>query len=72
VRVTVAAQPPVPAIGAAELELARRQLQPVQSTTPAVVRRYRKAPSPEVRDRVRGWRTGRLDRVFAGEFDVME
>jgi ATP-dependent Clp protease ATP-binding subunit ClpC len=71
-RDTVAAQPPQPATGAAELELARQQLQPVQSTTPAVVRRYKKAPSPEVKDRVRGWRTGRLDRVFGGEFDVME
>jgi ATP-dependent Clp protease ATP-binding subunit ClpC len=36
-----------------------------------VVRRYREAPSPLVRDSVRGWRTGRLDRVLAGEFDVM-
>ena len=24
-----------------------------------------------VRDGVRGWRTGRLDRVLAGEFDVI-
>lgn len=35
-----------------------------------VVRRYRPGPSPLVRDAVRGYRTGRLDRVLAGEFDV--
>jgi ATP-dependent Clp protease ATP-binding subunit ClpC len=37
-----------------------------------VVRRYRREPSPLVRDAVRGWRTGRLDRVLAGDFDVVE
>ena len=36
-----------------------------------VCRRYRAAPSPLVRDSVHGWRTGRLDRVLAGEFDVI-
>jgi ATP-dependent Clp protease ATP-binding subunit ClpC len=35
-----------------------------------VVRRYRREPSPLVRD-ARGWRTGRLDRVLAGDFDVL-
>jgi ATP-dependent Clp protease ATP-binding subunit ClpC len=36
-----------------------------------VCRRYRAAPSPLVRDSVRGWRSGRLDRVLAGEFDAV-
>ena len=36
-----------------------------------IVRRYRTKPSPLVRDAVRRWRTGRLDRVFAGDFDVI-
>ena len=36
-----------------------------------VVRRYREEPSPLVRDSVRGWRTGRSDRVFAGDFDLI-
>ncbi|MBL8264454.1 MAG: AAA family ATPase [Xanthomonadaceae bacterium] len=36
-----------------------------------VCRRYRAEPSPLVRDSVRAWRTGRLDRVLAGEFDVI-
>ncbi|MEO1202764.1 MAG: AAA family ATPase [Pseudomonadota bacterium] len=35
-----------------------------------IVRRYRKSPSPLARDSVRGWRTGRLDAVLAGHFDV--
>jgi ATP-dependent Clp protease ATP-binding subunit ClpC len=37
-----------------------------------VVRRYRERPSPLVRDGVRKWRTGRLDRVLAGDFDLFE
>jgi ATP-dependent Clp protease ATP-binding subunit ClpC len=36
-----------------------------------IVRRYREEPSPLARDRVRGWRTGRLDRVLAGDFDLI-
>ncbi len=38
---------------------------------PRIVRRYRTEPSPLVRDGVRGWRTGRIERVLGGEFDVM-
>ncbi|MEM6782276.1 MAG: AAA family ATPase [Bacteroidota bacterium] len=38
---------------------------------PEIVRRYRKAPSPLVRDAVRGWRSGRLDRVLDGHFDLI-
>ena len=37
----------------------------------AVVRRYREEPSPLVRDSVRGWRTGHLERVLEGDFDLM-
>ena len=36
-----------------------------------VVRRYREQPSPLARDSVRNWRTGRLDFVFDGNFDVI-
>ena len=35
----------------------------------SIVRRYREHPSPLVRDN-RGWRTGRLDRVLGGDFDL--
>lgn len=34
-----------------------------------IIRRYREAPSPLVRDS-RKWRTGRLDRVLGGDFDL--
>jgi ATP-dependent Clp protease ATP-binding subunit ClpC len=37
-----------------------------------IVRRYRERPTPLVRDAVRGWRTGRLDIVLAGGFDLVE
>jgi ATP-dependent Clp protease ATP-binding subunit ClpC len=35
-----------------------------------VVRRYRERDAPLVRDAARGYRTGRLDRVLAGDFDL--
>ncbi|MEO9175413.1 MAG: hypothetical protein ABI317_07845, partial [Gaiellales bacterium] len=35
-----------------------------------VVRRYRPLPTPLVRDARTGYRTGRLDRVLAGDFDL--
>jgi ATP-dependent Clp protease ATP-binding subunit ClpC len=37
-----------------------------------IVRRYRDKPSPLVRDSVRGWRTGRLNRVLDGDFDLIK
>ncbi|MCA8942818.1 MAG: ATP-dependent Clp protease ATP-binding subunit [Planctomycetes bacterium] len=36
-----------------------------------VVRRYRREPSPLVRDAVWGYRSGRLDRVLEGDFDLL-
>ena len=39
---------------------------------PKIVRRYRREPSPVVRDSVHGWRTGRLDLVLGGDFDLIE
>ena len=38
---------------------------------PAIVRIYREQPDPLVKDRIRGWRTGRLDRVLDGDFDLL-
>ena len=37
-----------------------------------IVRRYRERPTPLVRDAVRGWRTGKLDAVLSGGFDLVE
>lgn len=36
-----------------------------------VVRRYRQLPSPLARDSVRGWRTGKLQTVLNGNFDLL-
>lgn len=69
--VRVAVQPPEPAsTHAALLEQARNTLAASGDAT-AIVRRYREEPSPLVRDSVRGFRTGRLDRVLEGQFDVL-
>jgi ATP-dependent Clp protease ATP-binding subunit ClpC len=38
---------------------------------PVIVRRYREGPAPMVRDVVSGWRSGRLDAVLGGDFDLM-
>jgi ATP-dependent Clp protease ATP-binding subunit ClpC len=48
-----------------------RPTRPDPDDDPRVCRRYRAEPSPLVRDGVRGWRSGRLDRVLAGEFDIL-
>lgn len=72
VRVTVAPQPLHPAAAGDELGMAQRALAARATEIPTVVRRYCRGPSPEIRDRVRGWRTGRWDRVMGGEFDVMD
>ena len=50
---------------------AERALEEPGSQDRTIVRRYRKDPSPLVRDSVRGWRTGRLDLVLAGDFDLI-
>ena len=42
----------------------------VGTDTQTIVRRYRPGRSSLVRDSVRGYRTGRLDRVLAGDFDL--
>ncbi|QWP74759.1 AAA family ATPase [Lysobacter sp. K5869] len=48
-----------------------RQAQHAPDGERRIARRYRQAPAPLVRDGVRGWRSGRFDRVMAGEFDAM-
>jgi ATP-dependent Clp protease ATP-binding subunit ClpC len=44
---------------------------PLEQGERQVCRRYRLSPSPLARDSRAGWRTGRVDRVLAGDFDVM-
>lgn len=53
------------------LELALVQLSETGQQVPPVVRTYREQPDPLVKDRSCGWRTGRLDRVLSGDFDLL-
>jgi ATP-dependent Clp protease ATP-binding subunit ClpC len=41
-----------------------------RTSSATIARRYRLPPDPLVRDSVRGYRTGRVDRVLAGDFDL--
>jgi ATP-dependent Clp protease ATP-binding subunit ClpC len=71
VEVRIAPQPPEPAsTTAALLEQATEALAASGDAT-AIVRRYRDGASPLVRDAVRGFRSGRVKRVFEGQFDVL-
>ncbi len=70
-RVTVVPQPEQPA---ADVVMAREQAHTALAAcerAQRVVRRYRAQPSPLVRDSVRNFKTGLLERVMGGEFDVL-
>ncbi|HEY9403030.1 MAG TPA: AAA family ATPase [Pyrinomonadaceae bacterium] len=73
VHVRVVAQPDEPA--GREADALRKQAERVLAAdangSQQIVRRYREEPSPLVRDSVRGWRTGKLERVLEGHFDLM-
>lgn len=73
VRVQIAPQPEEPfgPDSAAHRADALRIFSEMKDQKLAIVRRYREAPSPLVRDSVRLWRTGNLDRVLSGNFDVI-
>ncbi len=73
VQVRVVPQPDEP-VGPGLEPLRQQAIRTFDSHGPAsitVVRRYREHPSPLVRDSVRGWRTGRLDQVLEGDFDLI-
>ncbi len=72
VRVTVGPQPdaPLPSSIGAATDIAERALVEVKTRDHDIVRRYRERPSPLVRDASRGWRTGRIDLVLEGNFDL--
>jgi ATP-dependent Clp protease ATP-binding subunit ClpC len=57
--------------GEQTLSRAHQALQGVSGQTPGIVRNYREEPDPLVRDRTCGWRTGKLDLVLAGNFDLL-
>lgn len=72
VLVRVVAQPDEPA-GPGPDALRRQAESAFEPADPApqIVRRYREEPSPLVRDSARGWRTGKLERVLSGDFDLI-
>jgi len=70
VGVMVAVVPRRPGGGEAASPATARAALAASAVRTAVVRRYRFEPTPLVRDAVRGFRTGRLDRVLDGDFDL--
>ena len=71
--VRVAPQSPVPERNRARfVARAEEALNASRGDEPTIVRRYQHLASPLVRDRVRQWRTGRLDLVLQGDFDLIE
>jgi ATP-dependent Clp protease ATP-binding subunit ClpC len=59
---------PWPGLPGDDAAAAAAALTPATGTP--VVRRYQHDPTPLVRDRVRGYRTGRIDHVLSGGFDL--
>ena len=70
VRVRVVPLAPGPAAGSAEVARSALEAAEDGDAPTHIVRRYRPGKAPLVRDAVRGYRTGRLDRVLAGDFDL--
>ena len=70
VLVMVLPQRPGPEGGATARAHEAREALAAAETSAVVVRRYRPGRAQLVRDSVRGYRTGRLDRVLAGDFDL--
>ena len=71
VRVKVVGQPETPTTGnESRLRQARSLFEAEETARAVVVRRYRREPSPLVRDSVRDYRTGLIDRVLSGDFDL--
>ena len=70
VRVLVLAKKPGPEASPATVARETLRAAGETETTAVIVRRYRPGRAPLVRDSSRPYRTGRLDRVIAGDFDL--
>ena len=71
VSVSVVSQPEIPPLGSETLlTQAEERFRTEEGVTPRIVRYYRSEPSPLVRDTYRKWRTGRIDLVLDGNFDL--
>ena len=72
IRVRVVPQPIRPARDHPELvSQSEEAFRAAGRDSPVVVRRYRFLPDPLVRDGVRGWRSGNLQGVLEGNFDLI-
>ncbi|UCF63035.1 MAG: ATP-dependent Clp protease ATP-binding subunit [bacterium] len=72
VNVRVCPQPEKPVQNQeAILDLAKQAFSEQKETGARIVRHYRLEPSPLVRDNIHKWRTGRIERVLEGDFDLM-
>lgn len=71
-RVRVSALPEEPIEAPDKLaKLAKESFDRLGDLRLLVVRRYREQPSPLVRDSIRNWRTGKIERVLGGDFDLI-
>ena len=70
VQVVVVARAPHAEARSDDVERAARSALANAEAPTVIVRRYRPGKAPLVRDGVRGYRTGRLERVLAGDFDL--
>jgi ATP-dependent Clp protease ATP-binding subunit ClpC len=71
VRVVIAAQPDIPVNDTdSYIKVAEKELNESSKGKLKVVRRYREEPSGLVRDSINNWRTGRIDQIYAGNFDL--
>jgi ATP-dependent Clp protease ATP-binding subunit ClpC len=69
-RVTAIAGPDRDLLEAGGFRFAAERLSTAARTT-TIIRRYREAPAPLVRDMIGGWRSGRLSSVLGGDFDLI-
>ena len=72
VKVDVVSQPVQPMNEKSPLEYAQDAFRKRESEPLKIVRRYRAKPSPLVRDSVKGWRSGLLNRILGGDWDLVE
>ena len=71
-RVRVSAMPDEPTTAPDKLsKLARQSFDRLGDLRLVIARRYREQPSPLVRDSIRNWRTGKIERVLSGDFDLI-
>jgi ATP-dependent Clp protease ATP-binding subunit ClpC len=72
IQVRICPQPEIPAQNKETLlEQADQEFLSQTDSGARIVRHYRIEPSPLIRDNIRKWRSGRLDRVLEGDFDLM-